>query len=94
MQDLLRRMAFAFMAIVAGVSLLVAVRCLLPTYHQWQDTRAQRTALRAESDELKRQIEETKRSIDRLERSPYYVEQLARANRRVADGEVLVIFED
>ena len=31
MQDLLRRMTFAFMAIVAGVSLLVAVRCLWPT---------------------------------------------------------------
>ncbi len=94
MQDLLRRMTFAFMAIVAGVSLLVAVRCLLPTYRQWQSARVQRAALRAESDALQRQIAETKRSIDRLERSPYYVEQLARANRRVADGEVLVIFED
>ena len=54
----------------------------------------QRAALRAESDALQRQIAGTKRSMDRLERAPYYVEQLARANRRVADGEVLVIFED
>ncbi|HIV09202.1 MAG TPA: hypothetical protein IAC79_03720 [Candidatus Spyradenecus faecavium] len=94
MQDLLRRMAFAFMTIATGVSLLAAVRCLVPAYRQWQAARSQRDGLREQVDDLQRQIMETKRSIDRLERSPYYVEQLARANRRVADGEVLLVFED
>ncbi len=94
MQDLLRRMMVAFLVIGALVSVSVAVKHAVPSYAILQERRARCAELREELAQVRQQTADTKRDIERFGRSPYFVEQLARARHRVADNEVLLLFED
>lgn len=94
MQDLLRRMMMVFLTIGALVSVSVAMKSIVPSYVAWQENSARRDMLTKELEQVRQQIADTKRDIERFGRSPYFVEQLARAKHRVADNEVLLLFED
>ncbi len=93
MQELLRRIGFVFASIVTLLSVIMAVKCILPRAQTYRESSSQREQLQSEVDELKQQITQTRRDIGRLKTSPYYLEQLARTNHCVADNEFIFIFE-
>ena len=93
MQDFLKRMLVSFIFLGMLVSISVAVRCSVPQYRKWRECTALRRELQADVDGAKAQISETKRKIDRFHSSRWFVEQLARENHRVAENEIVFVFE-
>lgn len=91
--DLLRKIMIGFL--ISGVILsgIVAWHFSLPKHQAWRENIAQRDTLQAEVDQIREQITQTKRNIDRFKTSPYFVERLARMNHRVADNEIVYIFQ-
>ena len=94
MQDLLRKMVFGFVFLGAVVVGAVALVQSVPRMRAYRQCDAERVRLQGEVDAVRQQVTETRRKIDRFNRSPYYVEYLARENHRVAENEVVLIFED
>lgn len=93
MNELLRKMMIVFLSIGCAVSISVMVKYSIPKHQAWRENMAQRDALQAEVDQIREQITQTKRNIDRFKSSPYFVERLARVNHRVADNEIVFIFQ-
>ena len=93
MNDFLRKMMFGFLTMGVLVSVSIAVKCSIPKYRAWRINVAQRDQLQAEVEEIRDEITQTKRNIDRFKTSPYFVERLARMNHRVADTEIVFIFQ-
>lgn len=93
MNDFLRKMMFGFLTMGVLVSVSIAVKCSIPKYRAWRINVAQRAQLQAEVEEIRDEITQTKRNIDRFKTSPYFVERLARMNHRVADNEIVFIFQ-
>ena len=93
MSELLRKMMVAFLFIGVVVSASIAGKYTMPKLQAWRDNTAQRDALQVEVDQIREQITQTKRNIDRFKSSPYFVERLARMNHRVADNEIVFIFQ-
>lgn len=93
MQDLLRRITLAFLFIGTLLSAAVAVKCMVPRYRAWNENRQDQERLQAQVEDIRRQITATKRNIDRFRTSPYFVERLARDNHRVAENEIIFIFD-
>ena len=91
--DFLRKTMLVFLAMGTIVSVSIMVKCAFPKYRSWRENLAQRDALQAEVDDVRAQITQTKRNIDRFKTSPYFVERLARTNHRVADNEIVFIFQ-
>ncbi len=94
MQDTLRQLLRAFLIVGLLLGAGVAVSKAVPRWKAYQVCDAERARLQGEVDALRQQITDTKRKIDRFNRSPFYVEYLARTNHRVADNEIVLIFED
>ncbi len=94
MQELMRRIGTLFTIVIALLSVGMAVKCIYPRVQTHRASAQQRAQLQEEVDALRQQIASTKRDIDRLKTSPYFVEQLARTNHRVADNEIVFIFEE
>ncbi len=94
MQDFVKKAGICMLAVAAMVSVVVGAFHVAPAYRRWQHFSADHAELQARVDTLRQAITETRRDIDRFNRSPYFVEQLARANHRVADNEIVLIFED
>lgn len=93
MQDLLRKMLLIFISIGTLVSVALGAKALYPRYTAWQANRAERDILQVQVAEAREEITNVKRKMNRFQTSPYFVEQLARANHRVADNEIVYIFE-
>ncbi len=93
MQELMRRIGIFFVVVIALLSVGMAAKCIYPRVQTYRASHRQRAHLQHEVDALRQQITSTKRDIDRLKTSPYFVEQLARTNHRVADNEIVFIFE-
>ena len=93
MRDLLRKIACFALGLIAIVTTIVLIKVSIPKYQAWRANVAQRDALQAEVDAIRDQITQTKRNIDRFKTSPYFVERLARMNHRVADNEIVFIFQ-
>lgn len=93
MNDILRKMIFGFFLMGAGISIIIAVKCTLPKQREWAENKAYCAQLQDEVDEIRADITQTKRNIDRFKTSPYFIERLARKNHRVADNEVVFIFQ-
>lgn len=93
MQDLLRRIIVSFLVACTLLSVAAAVRYLVPRWHLWQENRLAQEQLQAQVEDIRQQITATKRNIDRFRTSPYFVERLARANHRVAENEIIFIFD-
>lgn len=93
MQELLKRMLVCFTFIGMLVSISVAFRCFVPRYRTWNESLALRQSLQDEVDGLRREIAETKRKVDRFHSSKWFVERLARENHRVAENEIVFVFE-
>ncbi len=93
MQDFMRRIGFVFASIVTLLSVIMAVKCILPRAQTYRESRAQVAALQSEYDQLKQQVAQTRLDINRLKTSPHYLERLARTNHCVADNEFIFIFE-
>ena len=93
MGDFFRRLVFSLLGIATLVSVVLAAQCILPAYREWVERRAVRSDLTRRVDEGAARIAAINRDIDRFKTSPYFVEQLARANHRVADNEIVFIFE-
>ena len=91
--ELLRKMMVTVLVIGVVVSFSIAWKYAMPKHQAWRDNAAQRDALQAEVDQIREQITQTKRNIDRFKSSPYFVERLARMNHRVADNEIVFIFQ-
>jgi cell division protein FtsB len=91
--DFLRKMMFGFLTMGVLVSVSIAVKCSIPKYRAWRINVAQCDQLQAEVEEIRDEITQTKRNIDRFKTSPYFVERLARMNHRVADNEIVFIFQ-
>lgn len=94
MQDFIHRTVIAFSIIAMLVSTAVAVPRIIPHHAERKANIQKREALQADVDRLKQEIAGTKRKIDRFNSSRYFVEQLARANARVAENEIVFIFEE
>ena len=94
MQDTLRQLLGAFLVVGLLLGAGVAISKAVPRWRAYQVCCAERERLQGEVDGIRQQITDTKRNIDRFNRSPYYVEYLARANHRVAENEIVLIFED
>lgn len=94
MQEIIRKTAVAFLVIMTLVSVVVAVPRISPGLTERSANMEKRAALQADVERLKSEIAGTKRKIDRFNSSRYFVEQLARANARVAENEIVFIFED
>jgi cell division protein FtsB len=73
--------------------MVIAVKHTVPSFHAWRENVSQQETLQAEVDSIRDQITQTKRNIDRFKTSPYFVERLARMNHRVADNEIVFIFQ-
>ncbi len=93
MQEFMRRIGMFFVAVIALLSVGMAIKCIVPRIATNREGQLRRAQLQQEVDQLRQQITMTKRDIDRIKTSPYFVEQLARANHRVADNEIIFIFE-
>lgn len=93
MQDALRKMLIAFVFIGMLVSVSMGARALLPRYQVWQANRDRKAQLQEEVAQAREDITEVRRKMNRFRTSPYFAEQLARANHKVADNEVVYIFE-
>lgn len=93
MQDLLKRMLVCFTFIGMLVSIAVAAKCFVPKYRAWNENRALRQSLQEDVEATRRSIAETKRKIDRFHSSRWFVERLARENHRVAENEIIFVFE-
>ncbi len=93
MRDLLRKIASFAIVLILLVTTVVVIKISIPKYRTWRANVAQRDALQAEVDSIREQITQTKRNIDRFKTSPYFVERLARMNHRVADNEIVFIFQ-
>lgn len=76
------------------VSVVVAVPRIAPCHAERDANMEKRESLQADVERLKQEIAGTKRKIDRFNSSRYFVEQLARANSRVAENEIVFIFEE
>lgn len=94
MQEIIRKTAVAFLVIMTLVSFTVAVPRVVPAHAEHAVNTEKRDALQHEVERLKQEIAGTKRKIDRFNSSRYFVEQLARANSRVAENEIVFIFEE
>lgn len=93
MQDFLKRILFGFIFIGMLVSIAAAVKCTLPRYQAWCESRQLRQTLQGEVAGKQREIAEIKRKIERFRSSRWFVEQLARENHRVAENEIVVLFD-
>lgn len=93
MNDFLRKMVKVFLLMGACVSILIALKYAMPNYRSWRENVVRRDALQGEVNTIRDQITQTKRNIDRFKTSPYFVERLARMNHRVADNEIVFIFQ-
>ena len=82
MQDLLRRIIVSFLVACTLLSVAAAVRYLVPRWRLWQENRLAQEQLQAQVEDIRQQIT-----------SPYFVERLARANHRVAENEIIFIFD-
>ena len=65
----------------------------MPRWRLWQENRLAQEQVQAQVEDIRQQITATKRNIDRFRTSPYFVERLARANHRVAENEIIFIFD-
>jgi len=93
MHDLVQRMTFAFVFVGMLVSIALGIRAVRPKWQDWQEHCAEQEALQSSVDDIRQQITQTKGDINRFRTSPYFVERLARKNHRVADNEIVLIFD-
>ncbi|MEG1479526.1 MAG: hypothetical protein RSD41_00755 [Kiritimatiellia bacterium] len=93
MQELIKRIGYGFLIVVALVSATTAIAYLVPQWRTWSVNCVQRELLQTEVDNIQQNIASVKRNIVRFNGSPYFVEQLARSNHRVNDKEIVFIFE-
>lgn len=94
MQELIRKTVIVLFAIATVVSFATAIPRIIPCTAEREANILKRENLQAEVEQLKQEIAGTKRKIDRFNSSRYFVEQLARANARVAENEIVFIFEE
>lgn len=93
MQDLLRRILWSAFVVLTLFSVGMAVRCLVPRWQARNESRQALERLQAQVEDVRLQITATKRNIDRFRTSPYFVERLARDNHRVAENEIIFVFD-
>ena len=86
-------MVKVFLLMGACVSILIALKYAMPNYRSWRENVVRRDALQGEVNTIRDQITQTTRNLDRFKTSPYFVERLARMNHRVADNEIVFIFQ-
>ena len=91
--DVMRYLMFSVLGLAVLVSLSIAVKYSIPKQREWQENQARRDALQMEVEQVRAEITQTKRNIDRFKTSPYFIERLARSNHRVADNEIVFIFQ-
>lgn len=94
MQEIIRKTVLLFLTSLPLVSIVVAVPRITPVRAEHRSNTEKRDLLQADIERLKQEIAGTKRKIDRFNSSRYFVEQLARANSRVAENEIVFIFEE
>lgn len=94
MQEFIRKTVFVLFVIATFVSFAVAIPRIVPSTAEREANIQKRETLQADVERLKQEIAGTKRKIDRFNSSRYFVEQLARANARVAENEIVFIFEE
>ena len=95
MRDGTKERIFHYFTLV--ILAVIVIGGLSVAYPQWR----QRESLKRQDAELRRQIEAKNREISQLKKNqrrfqtdPDFVEAIARKNRRVFPGELVVIFED
>lgn len=93
MQDLLRHIFWASCIVITLFSVGMAAKRLAPRWRARHESRQALEQLQAQVEDIRQQITATKRNIDRFRTSPYFVERLARDNHRVAENEIIFIFD-
>lgn len=94
MQKLLKTTLYVFIGTFVFVNTVLAVRCLVPKCRVKEESLALRAELQEQVAARKQDISVLKRKIDRFYSSRWFVEQLARANHRVAENEIVFIFDE
>ncbi len=85
---------YVFIGIALFVNAVLATRCLFPKWRVKEESLALRAELQEQVATRKQDISVLKRKIDRFYSSRWFVEQLARANHRVAENEIVFIFDE
>lgn len=93
MNEIFRKMWYCFLCVAVGISLSLVARWSIPLQKDLDAKKAECDALQAEVKTVQNQITQIKSDIDRFNSSPHFVERLARMNHRVADNEIVFIFQ-